>query len=64
MILSLQGSVHTLSNLHFNSESKKGSPGLDSEMCSQSGSYTLHGNVMAIPYVTSYGANRSITVSI
>lgn len=64
IVLRPQGKVHTFSGLHFNNESKKGSTGLDSDMCSTSGTYILDGNTVQIPFLYSYGANRIITVSI
>jgi hypothetical protein len=64
IIVSPQGRVHTLSNLNFNHETKKGSPGLSSEMCAQSGSYTLDGNNVQIPYVGVHGEATYVYIDI
>lgn len=55
LVLLPQKRVHTLKNVHYGDEKRKGSPGRDSEQCHTSITYTYDGKTVTQPYYVSSG---------
>lgn len=55
LVLLPQNRVHTLKDVHYGNEKRKGSPGRDSEQCHTSITYTYDGKTVTQPYYVSSG---------
>jgi len=64
IIVPSRNATHELSEIHFGNETRKGSPGLSSDMCWNSLTYNFDGNIINISYRDSGYSGPSVILKL